>query len=70
MVMIIHKKIIYDEYQRPIAIQIPIEEFEQIEEVLENFSLAKMIDDATQEEKLPLEEARIYYQQLKLNVND
>ena len=49
----IHKNIVLDENQKPIAVQIPIEEFERLEEVIEN------------DERLSLEEARSYYQSLK-----
>lgn len=35
----IHKNYVLDENQRPIAVQIPIAEFEQIEEILENHGL-------------------------------
>lgn len=38
----IHKKIVIDEHKKPIAVQIPIEEFERIEEVIENYGLAKL----------------------------
>lgn len=38
----IHKNIVLDESQRPIAVQIPIEEFERLEEVIENYGLAKL----------------------------
>ena len=31
-----HKNIVLDESQRPIAVQIPIEEFERLEELIEN----------------------------------
>ncbi len=29
----IHKKIVIDEHKKPIAVQIPIEEFERLEEI-------------------------------------
>lgn len=40
----IHKNIVLDEDQKPVAVQIPIEEFERLEEVIENYGLAKLID--------------------------
>ena len=39
----IPKKYIFDEQQHPFAVQIPIKVFEQIEEILENFGLAKLM---------------------------
>lgn len=41
----IHKKIVLDEYQKPFAVQIPIEEFERLEEVIENYGLSKLMDE-------------------------
>ena len=40
----IHKSIVVDENQKPIAVQIPIDEFEQIEEVIDNYGLAKLME--------------------------
>ncbi|MGF1540234.1 MAG: hypothetical protein ACFCU5_07240 [Pleurocapsa sp.] len=39
----INKNLVLDENQQPIAVQISIAEFEQIEEILENFGLNKLI---------------------------
>ena len=38
----IHKSYVVDENQKAIAVQIPIEEFEQIEKILKQVDLAKM----------------------------
>ncbi len=64
----IHKSIILDESQKPIAVQIPIKEFEHLEEIIENYGLSKLIDDASHDEKLSVEDAKKYYQSLKQNV--
>ena len=64
----IHEKIVLDENQRPVAIQIPIEEFEQLEEVLENYGLSKLMDEVIDDERLSIEDAKTYYQSLKTNV--
>lgn len=64
----IHKKIVIDEYQRPFAVQIPIEEFERLEEIVENYGLSKLIDDVKDDESLSVADAKIYYQSLKANV--
>ena len=64
----IHKKIVLDEDQKPFAVQIPIKEFERLEEVVENYGLSKLMDEAEDEERLSLEDAKKYYQSLKKNV--
>jgi hypothetical protein len=66
--MEIHKKIVLNESQRPVAVQIPIEEFERVEEVIENFGLAKLMDDVSGDEQLSLHEAKSFYKSLKENV--
>ena len=35
----IHQRIVVDENQKPVAVQILFDEFQQIEEVIENFGL-------------------------------
>jgi hypothetical protein len=64
----IHKKIVLDEDERPFAVQIPIKEFEQLEEVIENYGLSKLMDEVSEEEKLSIEDAKIYYNSLKPDV--
>jgi hypothetical protein len=64
----IHKKIVLDEDQRPFAVQIPIKEFERLEEVLENYGLSKLMDEVKDEDKLSVEDAKTYYKSLKTNV--
>jgi len=64
----ITKHIVYDEYHNPVAIQIPIKEFEYLEEIIENHGLARLMEEAADEEKLSVNEAKDYYQSLKQNV--
>ena len=64
----IHKRIVLDEDQRPFAVQIPIKEFERLEEVLENYGLSKLMDEVKDEDKLSVEDAKTYYKSLKTNV--
>ncbi len=64
----LHKKIVIDENNKPVAVQIPIEEFERIEEVIENYGLAKLMDEVKEDERLSSESAKKYYQSLKQNV--
>ena len=61
----IHKNYVMDENQQPIAVQIPIAEFEKIEEILENFGLAKLMEELEGNERLSRDEALKYYQALK-----
>ncbi len=64
----IHKNIVLNEQQEPFAVQIPIEEFERLEEVIENYGLSKLIDEVSDDERLTVEDAKKYYQSLKTNV--
>ncbi len=61
----IHKNYILDENQKPIAVQIPLAEFEQIEEILENYGLAKLIEEVENDEVLSKQEANEYLQRLR-----
>ena len=61
----IHKHVVLDENQRPTAIQIPIKDFERLEEIIENYGLAKLMDETNNDERLSIEEAKNYYQSLK-----
>ena len=47
-----HKSIVVNENQKPIAVQIPFAEFERIEEVIENFGLAKLMAETEDDERL------------------
>ena len=64
----LHKSIVLDDNQKPIAIQIPIEEFERMEEVIENYGLAKMMDEVADDEQLSVHEAKHFYRSLKQDV--
>ena len=61
----ITKNYIIDENQQPIAVQIPIAEFQKIEEILEDYALGKLIEEVEGEERLSKEEALKYYASLK-----
>ena len=54
-----------DENQKPIAVQIPIEEFKYLEEIIENYGLAKLMNEVKDDERLSAEDAKKYYQSLK-----
>lgn len=64
----LHKSIVLDENKKPIAVQIPIEEFERMEEVIENYGLAKMMDEVADDEQLSVHEAKHLYRSLKQDV--
>lgn len=63
--LIIHKNIVLDENKKPIAVQIPINEFKRLEEVIENYGLAQLMDETKNDERLSVEEAKAYYESLK-----
>jgi hypothetical protein len=64
----IHKSIVVDENHKPIAVQIPIKEFERMEEVIENYGLAKLMDEVADDEPLSVQEAKHFYGSLKRDV--
>ena len=63
----IHKSIVVDENQKPMAIQIPFDEFQRIEEVIENFGLAQLMAEIEGDERLAGNAAKEYYESLKAN---
>ncbi len=66
--MELHKKIVVDENSKPVAVQIPIEEFMRLEEVIENYGLSKLMDEVKSAERVTLKDAKKYYQSLKQHV--
>jgi hypothetical protein len=64
----INKNYVLDQNQQPIAVQIPITEFEQIEEILENYGLAKLMEEVETDELLFKNEAIQYLKSLKNNI--
>lgn len=67
----VNKHYVLDTNQNPIAVQIPIAEFEQIEEILEDYGLAQLMEEVRDDERLDQEEARSYLKSLKeKNVED
>ncbi len=61
----INKRYIIDEKDRKVAVQLDIETFERIEQVLEDYALGELIKENRQEDKLSLEEAKTFYKSLK-----
>jgi len=64
----IHKNIVLDEKQNPIAVQIPINEFKYLEDLIENYGLSKLMDEAEHDERMSIEDAKTYYYSLKNHV--
>ena len=64
----IHKKIVLGEDQKPFAVLIPIEEFERLEEVIENYGLSTLMEEVKDDERLSMQEAKKYYRSLKEDV--
>ncbi|MDM8554551.1 hypothetical protein QUF75_07460 [Desulfococcaceae bacterium HSG7] len=54
----INKYYLYDETQKPIAVQIPVSDFERLEEIIENYGLSKLMDETSAEEHLTGESAK------------
>lgn len=61
----IQKYYVYDENQKPMAVQIPITDFERLEELIENYGLSKLMDETLTEERLSGESALKYYESQK-----
>lgn len=61
----LRKSYVLYENQKAIAVQIHIEEFEQIEEILENYGLVSLISEKEESERFSRAEALTYYQALK-----
>ncbi len=61
----INKRLIIDENQKPVAVIISIDDFEKIERILEDYGLARLMEEAENEGVLDYEEAVEYYKSLK-----
>ena len=63
--MNIKRRYIVDDKNQKVAVQLDIKTFEQIEEVLENYSLYNRMKSYDKEAALDLEEAESFYAKLK-----
>ncbi|MGE0084600.1 MAG: hypothetical protein AB7S75_09275 [Desulfococcaceae bacterium] len=61
----INKYYVYDESQKPVAVQIPITDFEHLEEIIENYGLSRLMDETRTEDRLSGKSAITYYESLK-----
>jgi hypothetical protein len=57
----IKKTYLTDEKKRPVAVQVDIETFEKMEQLLEDYALAQFIEENISGENLSLNEAQEYY---------
>jgi hypothetical protein len=61
----IERRYIVDECNRRIAVQLDIDTFEKIEDVLENYALARLMDlDVESEDTLDRDQALAFYKNL------
>jgi len=58
------KRYVVDEQGNPIAVQLDIETFRKIEELLEDHALFGAVEEVRDEEGLDLDEAKARYEQL------
>ncbi len=63
----IKRKYIVDENNKRIAVQLDINTFEKIEEIIENYALVQLIKEAEKEETLSVNEAKNFYKSLDKN---
>ena len=62
---IIDRRYIVDENNKKVAVQIPIETFEKMEELLEDYALVELMKENEGEDTLSINEAKAYYEQLE-----
>ena len=63
----INENYVLDENQNAIAIQIPIAEFEKIEEILADYGLGKLIEEVENDEIFSKNKALKYLESLQSN---
>lgn len=61
----LNEKYILDKENKPVAVQLDIDTFKRLEEVLEDYALGQYMNEAKNGEMLNLEEAKTIYSQLK-----
>ncbi len=63
----INKNYVLDKNKKAIAVQIPITEFEKIEEILEDYGLGKLMEEVENDETFSKQEAKKYLESIKNN---
>jgi hypothetical protein len=61
----IKKKYLTDEKKRPVAVQVDIETFDKIEQIIEDYALGQFIEENSSHDNLSLNEAEEYYRKIK-----
>jgi hypothetical protein len=61
----IKKKYVTDEKNNPLAVQIDIETFKKIEQLLEDYALGQFILENDPDDALSLEDGKAYYKNLE-----
>ncbi|MBW1799173.1 MAG: hypothetical protein JRJ85_00455 [Deltaproteobacteria bacterium] len=61
----IQRQYIVDEQNRRVTVQIPIEPFEKLEEILKNYALVQLMKENEGGEILSAQDAKFYYDQLE-----
>lgn len=62
--MEIKKQFVIDDKNHKVAVQIDIDTFKKIEDLIENHILAQMIKDSAEDESYDIDDARAYYKRL------
>ncbi len=60
----IKKTFVTDSKRRPVAVQIDIQTFEKMEQLLEDYALGQFIEENNPEDILSVAEAKAYYESL------
>ena len=63
--LVIDKKFIVDKNKKAVAVQIDIETFNKIEQLLEDYALGQLIEENLTDELLSLNEAKTFYKTLQ-----
>ena len=61
----INKSYVLDKDNNPIAVQIPIAEFEKLEEIIEDYGLGKLIEEVENDKPLSKQEALKYLKSIR-----
>ena len=60
----IKKRYLTNENNQPVAVQVDIKTFEKIEQIIEDYALAQLIEENNPKENLTLKEAQAYYDKM------
>jgi len=60
----IKKTYVTDSKKRPVAVQVDIQTFEKMEQLLEDYALGQLIEENDPEDVLSVAEAKTYYESL------